>query len=337
MKKINDYKELVMNHYETGTARGKELGFSNLKDLITFKPRYTTYLLGFPRAGKTEMHLEILFNLTERYGDKHAIMSPEIGGVEDVIAELISKHLRKPFFKSSYKSPTEKELYGAMAHLSEYFYVLDNDDKEYDIDMFYEDCEKIEKDNDIKLNTTSIDPWNDLEEDLTKHGGREDKYLAAALRKVRSKAKKNNWHNFIVTHAKDMPNIELKSSEGGKVICTAVPTLQSFAGGQVWSRRGFNVIGMWKPEKGAINKRTGLPFKDNEAMFKVLKSKPKGSGSLGTAYLFYDWKTNRYYEEYGVTQKECYAYEYIEYQKQLDKELAEEIKIDSGEALELDF
>ena len=80
--------------------------------------------------------------------------------------------------------------------------------------------------------------------------------------------KKHDWHNFIITHAKEMPVFELKSTFGGKVACTAIPTLQSFAGGQVWSRRGFNVIGMWKPERGAINKTTGLPFAENEAMVK---------------------------------------------------------------------
>lgn len=315
MKKLLDYTEKIIHHHKNGQARGKELGFNCLKNLITFKPKYTTYILGFPRAGKTEIHLEILFNLTERYGDKHAIMSPEIGGVEDVIAELISKHLKKNFFKSAADyAASEKDIHSAMSFLSEYFYVLDNDEKDYDIDLFYEDCEKIEKDNGIKLNTTSIDPWNDLDENLDKYGGREDKYLAAALRKVRSKAKKNEWHNFIVTHAKEMQPIELKSVDKGKVFCTAIPTLQSFAGGQVWSRRGFNVIGMWKPEKGAINHVTGIPFQDNEAMFKVLKSKPKGSGSLGFVYLFYDWKTNRYYERYEG--KDCYAFDY----EKVDKE-----------------
>lgn len=312
-----DYTDKIMEHHKNGHARGSELGFKCLKDLITFKSKHTTYILGYPRAGKTEFHLEILFNLTESKGERHALMSPEIGGVEDVIAELISKYLRKNFFKSSANyAASEKEIYSAMAFLSEYFYPLDNDEKDYDIDMFYEDCLKIEKDNKIKLNTTSIDPWNDLEENLTEYGGREDKYLAAALRKVRSRAKKHDWHNFIITHARDMPPIELKSTDGGKVVCTPIPTLQSFAGGQVWSRRAYNVIGMWKPEKTAINKRTGMPYADNEVMVKVLKSKPKGSGSLGFDYIFYDWKTNRYYEE--IDGKKYYAFEYLKIPPQLD-------------------
>lgn len=317
--KINDYKDSVMNHYQTGKERGFEIGFKCLKELITFKPKYTTYIQGFPRAGKTEFHLEILFNLTEKYGWRHALMSPEIGAIEDVIADLISKYLRKPFFKGSYNGASEKEIYSALNHLSEYFFPLDSDKNEYSVDSFYEDCKKLQKDNKVTINTTSIDPWNDLEEDLSKYGGREDKYLAAALRKVRSSAKINGWHNFIVTHSKDMEPITLKSTEGGTVSCTAIPTLQSFAGGQVWSRRGFNVIGLWKPEKTAINPKTSLPFFDNEVMIKILKAKPKGVGQLGQAYMFFDWKTNRYYEHF--CDKSCYAWDYLKFEPQIQESI----------------
>lgn len=340
MNKILDYKEQVMNHYENGKSRGMQIGFKCLDDHITFKPKYTTYIVGFPRAGKTEIHLEILFNLNFKYGWRNALMSPEIGGVEDVIAELVSKYLRKPFFKSAYNAPTERELFSALNHLSEYFYVIDNDSVDYTIDSFYEGCLQIEKDNKIKLNTTSIDPWNDLEEDLSSFGGREDKYLSTALRRVRSTAKKHNWHNFIVTHAKEMPPVEYKSIYGSKVACTAMPTLQSFAGGQVWSRRGFNVIGMWKPEKGSLKPKTGEPFADNVAVFKVLKSKPKGSGSLGQAYLFFDWKTNRYYEQ--IDGKNYYGFEYLNIPEPepihslIDQELVKKMG-DNTEILTLDF
>lgn len=314
---ILDYQEKVMNHYETGKLKGELTGFRCLDELITFKPKYTTYIQGYPKCGKTELHLELLFNLKEKKGAKHALMSPEIGGVEDVIAELVSKHLRRPFFKSSYNSASEIEVIRAMNELSEYFFVLDNDVKDYNIDTFFEDCEKLEKDNKIKLFSTSIDPWNDLEEDLVSFGGREDKYLAHALRKVRSKAKTNNWHNFIVTHSKESAAVEFKSYQGGKVTCTAVPTLQTFAGGQVWSRRAFNVIGMWRPEIGAINPKTKIPFDENVVQVKVLKAKPKGVGKLGYCYLYFDWRKNRYYEIIGDEHYYSYGHENIPTEEQL--------------------
>lgn len=308
IKKLTDYSEQVINHHETGTSKGVNVGFKCLDEIITLKPGYSTYILGFPGAGKTELHLEMLFNTTVGSGWRHAILSPEIGGIEDVIAELVSKHLRRPFFANNPFAPTKMEIYNAIADLSQSFYPMDNDEQDYDINSFFEDCEKLEKDHRIKLNTTSIDPWNDLTENLSDFGGREDKYLAWALKRVRQDAKKNKRHNFVVTHAKDMPSWELKSISGGKVTCTAIPTLQSFAGGQVWSRRGFNVLGIWRAEEGAIDPKRGIQFEKNEALILSLKSKPKGSGRKGSAHLYFDWKTNRYYEKIG--EHDFYAFEH---------------------------
>lgn len=298
IKRISDYHDRVINHYETGTSRGVDTGFNCLDQLLSFKPGYATFFLGFAGAGKTELHLEMLFNQTERYGWKHALMSGEIGTIEDVIGELVSKYLRKPFFRSNPYAATEREVHQALTFLDEFFYPVDGDEFDHTIDSFFTHCNAIEKDFKIKLNTTSIDPWNDLEEDLSKFAGREDKYLTWALRKVRQTAKKNTWHNMIVTHARDMPPIALKSVTGGEVYCTSIPTLQSFAGGQVWGRRAFNVVGVWRPEEGAINPVDSLPFRENEAIVLVLKSKPKGVGKKGKCSLYFDWKVNRYFEDF---------------------------------------
>lgn len=313
MKRIHDYKDSVYAHYETGTYRGMDTGFTTFNNLISFKPGYTTYIQGHPKAGKTEIHLEILFNLTEKYGTKHALMSSEIGSPEDIIGELVSKHLRKPFFKSSGFAPTDAELFSAISYLDQYFFVVDSDNEDMDVNKFYDQCKKIEKDFSIKLGTTSIDPWNDLDEDLLPHGGREDKYLNYALKKVRKSAKINEWHNFIITHSRDEPGIFLDTKDGAKIQCAPVPTLRSFAGGQVWPRKAFNVIGVWRPEEGTIDPATGDNFKPGEAIVLVLKSKPKGSGKTGRMSIYFDWKLNRYYEI--IDGVKFYAFEREKYLK----------------------
>lgn len=311
-----EYKDEVMNHFETGISRGVNTGFKNLDELLSFKLSYSTFYLGFAGAGKTEVEMEMMFNQSEKFGWKHGFMSGEIGNMEDVIGELISKKLRKPFFKSNQYAPTEKEVYSAMAWLDHHFYPINGDETDHTIDSFYEYCESLEKEFKIKLQGTSLDPFNDLEEDLSKYGGREDKYLAWALKKVRQKAKTNNWHNSIVTHAKDLPPIILKDVTGQDVYCTAVPTLNSFAGGAVWGRRAFNVVAVWRPEHNrlngnvdlTVNPATAMPFEENEAIIKVLKAKPKGTAKKGATSLFFDWRSNRYYEK--VDGSILYAFEH---------------------------
>jgi len=316
-KRISEYREQVMDHYETGVSRGVDTGFKSLDELLSFKPGYSTFYLGFAGAGKTEIEMEIMFNQSEYYGWKHAFMSGEIGNMEDVIAELISKRLRKPFFKSNPYAATEKEIYGAMAWLDDHFFPINGDETDHTIDSFYTYCESLEREYQLKLQSTSLDPFNDLDEDLSKFGNREDKYLAWALKKVRQKAKVNNWHNSIVTHAKDLPPIVLKDISGQDVYCTAVPTLNSFAGGAVWGRRAFNVVGVWRPEHNrlngkvdlTINPATGLPFRENEAILKILKAKPKGTAKKGSVSIFFDWQRNRYYEI--IDDKKHFAFDHI--------------------------
>ncbi|TDO21925.1 hypothetical protein [Pedobacter duraquae] len=315
-KRILEYKDEVMTHYETGITRGVDTGFKTLDEILSFKLGYSTFYLGFAGAGKTEVQMEMLFNQSEKHSWKHALMSGEIGNSEDVIAELISKRLRKPFFKSNPFAASEAEVYKALAWLDHHFFLINGDDTDHTIESVYDYCESLEKEFKMKLQSTSIDPFNDLEEDLIPYGGREDKYLAWALKRVRQKAKTNNWHNNIVTHAKDLPPIILKDITGQDVYCTSVPTLNSFAGGAVWGRRAFNVVGVWRPEHNnhngvvslTMNPSTGTPFAENEAILKVLKVKPKGTAKKGSRSLFFDWKQNRYYEEVDGSSK--YAFEH---------------------------
>lgn len=304
-KRISDYTDSVMKHYNTGVQRGNDTGFYTLDELLSFKPNYCTFFLGFAGAGKTEFHLEMLFNLSEKYGWKHGLLSGEIGNIEDVIAELISKFLRKPFYKSNPYSASEAEIYRAINWIDEHFFLIDGDETDHSIESFYKYFTSLEKELKVKIQTTSIDPFNDLTEDLANYGGREDKYLTWALKKVRQGAKLNNWHNIIVTHAKDMPPICLKDITGADAYCTAIPTLNSFAGGTVWGRRAFNVVGIWRPEHNYVNKvlnltvnpSTGMPFAENEVIVKVLKAKPKGTAKKGSVSLFFDWQKNRYFEK----------------------------------------
>lgn len=326
MKSILDYKDQVYDHYQKGTERGLDTGLKCINDLISFKKGFTTYIVGFPKSGKTELHLEILFNLTEKHGCKHALMSTEIGGAVQIIGELVSKYLRKPFYKSNPYSAKDSELFEAMNYLSQYFFIVDGEQKDYTVAEFYKTCSDIERAHGIKLDTTSIDPFNDIEDELEeKHGGKINRFLKKELKNVYRQAQKNNWHNFIVTHASSMPPLQLESENGGKVFCTAIPTLQGFEGGQVWSRRAYNVIGMWRPEHGAINPENGFKFEDGEAIMLVLKAKPKGVGTTGRTSIYFDWKVNRYFEKYNGSK--MYAGDYERYEKNAMMPISHEFEL----------
>ncbi len=246
--------------------------------------------MGSPTSGKTELWFEFLINMSEFYGWKHVIYTPETGTKDEIVAELASKFLQKPFYKNYPGHMSESEKYKATQWLNEYFFIIDPADKGISIVDFYDEVEKIEKDLKIKIHTTTIDPFNEIAHDMTGSNGRQDLYVENMLGLCRRNAAKYTRHNCIITHCADQQSI----TENGITYYPA-PTARQYAGGQAWYRKGLAMLGVWRPPVG-LEEKDGTPFEDNEVHVIIQKSKPKGVGNKGRAKLFFDIKKNRYYE-----------------------------------------
>lgn len=285
----NSINDKLENLYENGLQGGRSTGFKGLDEIITLKLATTFYIYGQPASGKTELWLEILVNTSERYGWKHVVFSPEGGEPFDIVAELISKKYGKPFYKNIPGAISEQQMYQGMAWVDEYFRIIDGEDRDVTVESFFATVAFIEETG-FTVNTTLIDPWNELKHDFSEGGGHRDVYLEDKLSIVRRNAMKYNRLNAVVTHIADQKVVE----KDGKRFYPP-PTARELAGGQAWHRKGMNMISVWRPPAGMIGEN-GAPHKDNEAHVTVHKYKPKGLGKRGTAVLYYDWKKNMYYE-----------------------------------------
>lgn len=291
---------------EDGFARGHLLGFNCLEELISIKKGYPFYIAGAPYSGKTEFLMEMLIQLSLYYKWKHFIYLGETGTAEEIIAELCYKYIGAPYRK--YKSMGQEDKYAmtesdrAMAEqwVDEHFVIFDAEDEntklsDFTIEQFYANVADVESELGIKFDTVSIDPWNDVDENLLKYGGREDKFLKDALKYVRRDAKKNNRVNFIVNHISDIAPVTDRSS-GRRYYPPATPN--EWAGGKTWYRRAFTMILVYRPPSWMEKPGAGGDFyAENETVIEVQKSKPKGIGRTGIASIYLDWKANRYYEK----------------------------------------
>lgn len=284
----------VTKLYETGIAKGKFLGFECTRDLYTVKLGCTTYIMGAPTAGKSSFWFEILVNLSEFYGWKHAIFSPETGNIDEVIAELCWVYMKKPFFKSYNGMMNEKELYRALTWLNEHFIIVDPEDGSLTIPGFYDAIKEIEMTDGNTIHTTTIDPYNELTNDMSEHNNRQDLYIEYMLGYIRRDARKNNRHNCVITHAASQMPI---TKDG--ITYYPPPTARDYAGGQAWYRKGLGMIALWRPPFG-LNNEHGIPYKENELHVIVQKAKPKGIGKKGYAKLYYDTTMSRFYEESAI-------------------------------------
>ena len=287
----NVQKEL--NHYrEVGVQRGYSVGFDWELLPLTIKPASTTYIGAAPHVGKTEFTFDLLINLSCIHGWKHCIYSPETGEPYEIFAELCMKYIGKDFINSNY-GMDEVERMEAENFIAEHFYIIDPQDKDLTITNFYKIVDEIEEVEDVKFNTTLIDPWNELtEEYLPEDLGREDKYLSRILGKVRKNARTTGRHNIIVNHVRDQAMQKLTNG----TFYYPMPSPRDMAGGQVWYRKGMLMIMLWRPPVGWENPQTGIiTSESNELIVKIAKSKPKGVSENGLYTTYYDFKRKTYY------------------------------------------
>jgi len=296
IKNFHRYKEVhseVEKLYETGITRGVYLGFESLHEYYSFKPEGTTYIYGAPFSGKTEFWFDMMMNLTELYGWRHAIYTPESGSVPEIYAELLSKRLQKPFYKNLPNFMSQEEHFKEKDFIDEYFYIVDPKDSDLTIEGFYDSVKAMEKAYDIKINTTCCDPFNELKHDLTADMGRQDLYIENRLGYIRRDAFANHRHNVILTHVTDQEPVKMK--DGVTYYPAATP--RQIAGGQAWYRKAMNMLCVWRPPAGIPDPDTGAPYEDNEVHIIVNKYKPKGVGKKGKVKLYLDTHRNRYFEK----------------------------------------
>ena len=280
-QKINELKVFA----EKGLEDLKSTGLDSLDQYFKLKKGYPLFVAGNPGSGKTEFIFEILINSSILYKWKHFIYCGEGGNIEHIYNELIFKYLKKP-----YKYANERDKLDAEYFISEHFILADHD-KEFTIDEFYDLVLKCEKELGITFDTTTFDPFNDIKDEVEKYGGREDKYLAFALKQARISSKKNNRVDILINHVADVQPKNDKDTDKS-YLPPALPT--QWAGGRTWWRRAFTMILVYRPPTFQKDSN-GMPYAENESHIIIQKSKPKGVGKVGKASIFWDWKKNRYY------------------------------------------
>lgn len=298
---ISDILEPLNNFKEVGNTKGLETGIVAVNEYFTLKKGFPLFIAGAPFSGKTEFCFELLVNSSILHGWKHFIYCGEGGEPENIVSELMHKYIGKPYVKGIY-SMSEDEINKAKIFVMKHF-IIANHDVEFTINEFYEAVNEAENQFNMKFDTVTFDPFNDIKEEVEYFGGREDKYLASVLKIVRVNAKKYNRINILVNHIADVRAVT--DSSGNRYMPVAMPN--EWAGGRTWWRRAFTMILVYRPKTFQKNEH-GKDALENETWIVIQKSKPKGVGKNGTAIIYFDWKSNRFYS-YDSTGKMLFSCE----------------------------
>lgn len=289
---LNDKKDEIDELYNTGIIKGYELSFGVSKELMSIKLGCTTYVYAAPYAGKSQIWFEFLIDLSVNYGLRHAIFSPETGKARDIFIELMTIYIQKDFYKGYSNQMNKDEKVVAEKFIDSHFIVIDPDDSVFTIEEFYDYIDIIERVYNCKIHTTVADPFNEFSHDFSKDNGRQDMYIERILGYIRRNARTNNRHNCLITHVADQRAI---IDQDTKIQYYPPASYREIAGGQAWSRKGEQMICIWRPPVGMCDDN-GFPYEDNQTEVRIQKSKPKGVGKLGKFSLYYDIKKHSFYE-----------------------------------------
>lgn len=290
----NGVREKLNKRYAEGKPKGYHVGFDSMRKLYKVVLGYMTFIYGAPFCGKTQFTMEMLVNLSEFYGMKHALFLPETGSADEIFEELVQIHARGDFGNERGKQITIEQRDASENFIEAHFIIIDPED--LDIDLTVKDLldyvQLLERKWNTKIHTITIDPWNDL--DHSEMDAR-DIYTEKQLKICRRYAKRNDWHIFISVHTKSQKPI----TRNGETYYP-IPTPRDISWGEAWFRRGFMMLSFWRPSFYKQSSQTikvfGRELRTNSTIIQVQKSKPKGVGSLGEIELFYDTYAHRYYD-----------------------------------------
>lgn len=272
---VKDFQTSLLAYFNHGMASGVSTGFENIDELLTIATSRLTVVTGVPNSGKSEFVDAVNVNLTERYGWRHAIFSPE-NGKEIHTVKLVEKRVMQPADPRSRHRMTEETFLAATEWVQQHFYYIFSDimDEPPTLDWILARASDAVLRYGVK--TLTIDPWNRIQKTM---GARsETEYVAEALSKILRFATAHDVHVWLVAH----PSKQEPDRKTGKM---PEPSLYSISGSAHFVNMCDNGI--------VVHRRPGADKFVSEIHVKKVRFKHEGEPGIG--YLVYNVETGRYF------------------------------------------
>ncbi len=280
---LNDVRDKIIYSYTHGTSRGETTHFPDIDNHFRHKRGEITLMHGIANHGKSQMLLQLLLVKAVKDGYKYGIFSPENMPEEDFYKDLMHPLVGKSPEKHHVNQMSLRERDDAMDFLHEHFFLVypkdDAPTPQYINSRFRELLIKKGVDGCV------IDPYNQLDNDMTKKNNREDQYISMVLTSAKRFAVEHNLFYYIVTHPKG--NL---SKDGVDYEC---PNVFDLSGGAMWNNKCDNILVTHRPYNTSDKKDTEVHLKSQKI------KKQKLNGIPGDVILFFDRLTARYYQVDG--------------------------------------
>jgi len=302
--------DTIIQRMHTNRRRGLDTSWSNANEFISLKKGYPLFVAGVGGVGKTEIILDIMINAAIMHKWTWLVLSPEMGTAEEILEQIIEKMSNGEQLDINSNNPIDKEKVSKIVKwANKHFRILDPlrnwkenmKDMALNIENFFQMAKREEELLKGKFDGILIDPFNELDIDLG--GGKTMTTVKNELDALLWWTKKHNYFTILTNHVNDKQEVREKDDQG-TYFWTPPSKKEEWAYGQQFGRKGYQMMLVYNPHPrqqvayaldGDKEMEHSVQNYNNVREFLVQKTKPKGVGKTGKFRLFFDHKTQRYY------------------------------------------
>lgn len=272
----NDHQIRLLESFKRGKQPGETSYYQNLDEIFTLRMGFLYCFTGWPGGGKSEFLTQLSVLQAALKKRKVAFYSPESYPVDEFVDTFIHSYLGKTTDKKFSHVCSEKEYKDAIQWANDYFYFCDWSDtpnaetllSAFDF-LHSQGCEIF-----------IVDPFNSISTEG------EERNIAVALKKNLTLFKRFAAQKRVMVWLVEHPKTPTDPKDFDQI-----PNNRHLFGGTMW----WNKI-----DVGVTIHRTNREDKTNrEVMIKTWKVKRQQlNGRPGDGFLYYDVKTNRYYQDH---------------------------------------
>ena len=276
IKRINDYRALVLEQFQKGSQVGEPSGLPFLDPFLKIRPGYFYTVTGWPGSGKSELVMQLAILQAVISKRKIGFYSPESYPVESFISTMAHCYLGKSTDKHYKDVCSEAEYILALDWLHEWIFFVEYEDSPSP-DNIVEDFKQLKLGYGCKVFV--LDPFNSL----TNEDGESN--MALQLKEVL-----NKFVHFTHTEKVIFFCIEHPKTPRDVMDTAQVPGPYQLFGGSMWWNKSDCVFAIHAHREDG--KYTG------DVTIKVWKMKnQKLNGRPGEVKAFFDITKNRYYAD----------------------------------------
>ncbi len=277
---LEDVADKMWRIYSEGYGQGISTGMDCLDDHFRLGKGRLVVFGGIPQHGKSTFVNNLMLSQSMASGIKWQIYGPESYPAEDFFIDLVHSYCGANVLPGFTDQVSKDKYEAALDFVQKHFiYVYPKDDSptpEYIMQRFEEN---------IISNGVSgcvIDPFNQLDNDMKRTGGREDLYISNFAGTYKKFGQVLDVFTWVVVH----PNSGISPLKGEKN--PPMPTQFNLAGGAMWNNKADDIVIIHRPNRETDPADTSVIFASKKV------KKQKQYGRPGEVDLNYDARTGRY-------------------------------------------